>query len=218
MPGFERVIVFGGDGTVDSVLPALAGSTTALGILPAGTANVLAREFHLPKGTKEALEIALYGNPRKIDLGMANGKYFALMAGLGFDAQVVSMVVPELKKILGPLAYVTSGLQSLSSYPKHQFQITMDDYSTTFCAWLIIVGNATTYGYDLAISPDSRIDDGLLDICIFGENNVFDRVTQLLATTVGLHSKHPNVTIFRTKSLHINSDTLVNTNWMAIKR
>lgn len=207
--GYERLIVFGGDGTIDSVLPALAGSATALGVLPAGTANVLARELQLPMGVKKGLEIALNGTPRKIDLGLANGKYFALMAGLGFDAQVVSRVVPELKKIFGPLAYVTSGLQSLSSYPKSNYKITMDDYSATFPAWLIIVGNATTYGYELAISPESRIDDGLLDVCVFGEQSALDRVTQLLATAIGLHSKHPNVTIFRTKSIRISANPSV---------
>ncbi|OPZ85879.1 MAG: Diacylglycerol kinase [bacterium ADurb.Bin429] len=203
---FDRILVGGGDGTVNSVLPALVGSETALGILPVGTVNVLAREFRIPLTVEGALKVALHGAPRRVDLGQANGKPFALMAGLGFDARVVADVVPELKKLIGPFAYVTAGLQALAVYKSSQFRISMDDVTVTVPAWLMIVGNAAYYTYELALSPDARMDDGLLDVCIFGEQTALDRVTQLMATAVGLHTQHPNVTLFRTRSLSISAD------------
>ncbi len=201
--GFARVLVGGGDGTVNSVLPALAGSDTALGILPVGTVNVLAREFRIPLTLESALKVALQGTPRRVDLGQANGKPFALMAGLGFDARVVADVMPELKTLIGPFAYVTAGLQALAVHKSSQFRLTMDALTVTVPAWLMIVGNAAYYTYELSLSPDARMDDGLLDVCIFGEQTALDRVTQLMATAVGLHAQHPNVTLFRASTLRI---------------
>ncbi len=207
--GYERILVGGGDGTVNSVLPALAGSETALGILPVGTVNVLAREFRIPLELDGALKVALHGTPRRVDLGQANGHPFALMAGLGYDARVVADVVPELKKLIGPFAYVTAGLQALAVHKSSQFHIEMDDLSVQVPAWLMIVGNAAYYTYELSLSPDARMDDGMLDVCIFAEQTALDRLTQLFAAAVGLHAQHPNVTIFRTSSLRITAEPRV---------
>jgi YegS/Rv2252/BmrU family lipid kinase len=204
--GVDRVLVGGGDGTIHAVLPALVGSATALGILPVGTVNVLARELQIPLDLESALRIALDGTPRRIDLGCADGRPFALMAGLGFDARVVADTVPRLKELFGAVAYVTTGLQALAVYRSSQFHVTMDDLDATFPAWLMIVGNATFYAYELSLSPDARIDDGLLDVCIFAETSALDRLTQLFATFVGLHPLHPNVSIFRTHRLHVTAE------------
>src|SRR5262249_6756284 len=88
--GMEMVIAAGGDGTVNEVVQALAGkTTTALGVLPMGTINVWAREMGIPLKTSQAREVLLRGMRRRVDLGRANSHYFLLMAGIGFDAEVV---------------------------------------------------------------------------------------------------------------------------------
>jgi diacylglycerol kinase family enzyme len=133
------------------VIAGLAGSEVPLGIIPLGTVNVLAREFGIPLNPTQALKVALEGSVRRIDLGMANGQPFALMAGLGFDAQVVSAVVPRLKELFGPVAYVTAGLRVLTRYKPSRFHFTADGMEFDLPAWLVVVGNASYYAYQLAI-------------------------------------------------------------------
>jgi diacylglycerol kinase (ATP) len=204
--GCTRVLVGGGDGTVNSVLPALLGTDAALGILPVGTVNVLARELRIPLELEPALQTAIAGTPRQIDVAEANGKPFVLMAGLGFDARVVADVDPRDKEIFGPLAYITAGIGALANHKSSRFTIEMADLCVQVPAWLMIVANAGYYAYELTLTPETRIDDGLLDVCLFAEQSALDRLTQLAATAVGLHPRHPNITIFRTDALRVTAD------------
>lgn len=201
--GVDRILVGGGDGTINSILPAVQNTPVVLGILPIGTVNVLARELHIPLDLDAALQVALQGAPRRLDLGLANGHPFVLMAGLGFDARVVAEVAPRDKEMFGPLAYITAGLGALANHKCSRFDITIDDMTVQVPAWLMIVGNASYYAYALTLSPEARMDDGLLDVCLFGEQSALDRLTQLLATAVGLHARHPNVTLFRARALRV---------------
>lgn len=204
--GCTRVLVGGGDGTVNGILPALLHTEAALGILPVGTVNVLARELHVPLELEPALQTAITGTPKQVDVGQANGKPFVLMAGLGFDARVVADVTPRDKEIFGPLAYITAGIGALANHRSSRFTLAMDDFTVQVPAWLMIVGNAASYAYELTLSPEARMDDGLLDVCLFAEQTALDRLTQLAATAVGLHTRHPNVILFRTRALRITAD------------
>lgn len=204
--GVDRVLAAGGDGTVNVVTAGLAGTDVPLGILPMGTVNVLAREFGIPLDATEALQIALTGQPRRVDLGMANGQPFTLMAGMGFDAKVVHEVIPSLKELFGPLAYVTAGLQALVHYKPSQFHLCVDGIDLSLPAWLVIVGNAGSYTYQFAMAPDARMDDGMLDICLFAERTALDRITQIGAAMIGQHVHHPNVSYLRARRLRVEAD------------
>jgi YegS/Rv2252/BmrU family lipid kinase len=207
--GYERVLCAGGDGTLNLVASALLDTDCPLAIIPTGTANLLARELNIPLDPEQALRVAFAGPVRYLDVGMANGQPFLLMAGLGFDAQVVSEIVPHFKDYFGPLAYITAGLQVLARYKPSQFHLEVGGNQLVLPAWLVVVGNASHYGYELSLSPTARMDDGLLDVCIFAEHSAFDRLSQIGAVFAGLHEKHPNVRSFQTSHLTITAEPRV---------
>ncbi|MHB0939201.1 MAG: diacylglycerol/lipid kinase family protein [Armatimonadota bacterium] len=207
--GYDRILAAGGDGTINRVVSALAETDIPLGIIPIGTVNVLARELCIPLDPLKALQIALGNRTRCLDLGVANGQYFTLMAGMGFDAKVVSEIVPRLKELFGSLAYVTAGLQTLARHKPSQFYLTFDGKTIRFPAWLLVVGNASYYTYQLSIASGARMDDGLLDIIVFGEQNALDRLTQIGAVVFGQHVKHPNIRYFQAPALSIAAEPRV---------
>src|SRR5258708_4489185 len=104
--GFRIVVAAGGDGTINEVVNGLAGSEVALGVLPVGTMNVFAAELGLPGKLRDAWRLIEAGRVREIDLGRANRQYFVQLAGVGLDAQVVKETSLDLKRNLGPLAYL----------------------------------------------------------------------------------------------------------------
>jgi len=204
--GYDRILAAGGDGTINRVVSALAETGIPLGIIPIGTVNVLARELNIPLDPVKALQVALGRRSRSLDLGMANGHSFTLMASMGFDAKVVSEIVPRLKELFGPLAYVTAGLQTLARYKPSQFYLTFDGKTVRFPAWMLVVGNASYYAYQLTVTPGARMDDGLLDIIVFGEQNALDRLSQIGAVFIGQHVKHPNIRYFQAPALSIAAE------------
>jgi diacylglycerol kinase family enzyme len=115
--GTDLVLVWGGDGTVQRCVDALAGSNVAVAIIPAGTANQLAGNLGIPTDLPEAVRIAFHGARRRIDLGKLNGEHFAVMAGAGFDAEMISEADSGLKDRAGRLAYVLTGLRHVRDEP-----------------------------------------------------------------------------------------------------
>jgi diacylglycerol kinase (ATP) len=168
--GSSEIIVAGGDGTINEAIQGLAGTKARLGIIPRGTANVLARELGLPLDDAQAVNVAAKGNSRKIYLGLAinettnEKRHFVLMAGIGLDASVVRRVQPSLKKRIGKGAFWISGLSHLATWNPRPFTLEIDgvQYTATFAA----VGNAPRYGGDLAITPGARLDQRDFEVCM----------------------------------------------------
>lgn len=182
--GTTDIIVAGGDGTINEALQGLTGAKARLGIIPRGTANVLARELNLPLDERQSLDVIARGESRKIHLGLAideksnTKRYFVLMAGIGLDAAVVKRVQPALKKRLGRGAFWLSGFSHLASWNLEPFQLEIDGqtYDSTFA----IIGKAARYGSDLAITPRARIDQPDFEVCIIDTFSRF-RYLQILA-------------------------------------
>jgi YegS/Rv2252/BmrU family lipid kinase len=168
--GSSDVIVAGGDGTINETIQGLAGTNARLGIIPRGTANVLARELGLPLDDEQALQVAARGKTREIYLGVAidettnEHRHFVLMAGIGLDASVVRRVQPSLKKRIGKGAFWISGLSHLATWNPKPFTLEIDDqkYTATFAA----IGKSARYGGDLSITPGARLDQREFEICI----------------------------------------------------
>jgi YegS/Rv2252/BmrU family lipid kinase len=198
-PDTARVVVAGGDGTINAVLPALCGTEFPLAILPVGSVNVLARELGIPASIDAAMEAAASGRPRRIDLGVANGRPFALMAGIGFDAAVVHSVAADMKGLIGSFAYVARGLQVLTSYPTSHFHIEADGEKVDAAGWLAVVANASRYTYHWRLAPDAQIDDGWLDVCFFSSESALETLGQVAAALGGRHSSHPGIQHLRGK-------------------
>ena len=112
--GADLIFVWGGDGMVQRCADALVGTDAAMAIVPAGTANLFARQLGIPQTVAEAVRIGFHGRSRNLDLGWINGEHFAVMAGVGFDADMIGGAHGGLKNRLGRVAYVWTGLRTVN--------------------------------------------------------------------------------------------------------
>ncbi len=167
--GAELVVVCGGDGTVRAVCAALAGTGIPVGVVPAGTGNLLARNLDLPLWLNGAVEVALNGQDRAIDLvrvsgdGIPEGEHFLVMAGMGFDAAIMEGANEQIKAKVGWLAYVVSGFGNLR-FPAVRVELRVDGGPwTKHRARTVVVGNVGFLQAGLPLLPDAVIDDGRLD-------------------------------------------------------
>jgi diacylglycerol kinase (ATP) len=212
--GSSDVIVAGGDGTINEAIQGLAGTNARLGILPRGTANVLARELGLPLDDQQAATIAAQGKSRKIYLGVAineatnDKRHFVLMAGIGLDASVVKRVQPSLKKRIGKGAFWISGLSHLATWNPLPFtlEINGDKYTATFAT----IGKAARYGGDLAITPGARLDQPEFEVCII-ETSSRMRYLRLLSHAMrnGMPRNKPEVRFINAVNVKADGDAAV---------
>ncbi len=170
--GAELVVVCGGDGTVRTVCAELAGTGIPVGVIPAGTGNLLARNLDLPLYLNAAIDVAFNGQDRAIDLvrisgdGLEEDEHFLVMAGMGFDAAIMEGANEQIKAKVGWLAYVVSGLRNLM-FPAIRVEISIDDEPfTKHRARTIVVGNVGFLQAGLPLLPDAAIDDGRIDVVI----------------------------------------------------
>jgi diacylglycerol kinase (ATP) len=181
--GFETVVAAGGDGTVNEVLNGLGDASDGfgrarLGVLPLGTVNVFARELRLPTRILRAWECIRRGRETRIDLpqvefgteGARGKRYFAQLAGAGLDARAIELVQWQVKKRLGPLAYVLAGLHALLGPPS---KIQVDTGASPLTGGLVLIGNGRLYGGPFRLFPRADLCDGLLDVCVFERVNWF---------------------------------------------
>ena len=207
----ELVIVAGGDGTINEVVNGLVGSETVLGIIPLGTSNVVARGLKLPLDIKEACQVVLEGVGKRIDVGKAGERYFLAMAGVGFDAQVVYELSLKAKNLLGSLAYVASCFRTAMKYrsAKLVMDIRVDEEQLTVPAWVVIIGNVSTYAWTLKPTHLASVDDGLLDVCIFGRSNWLGLIYQCVGVFYGRHIYHPEVKYIKAKTIEVDAQPSV---------
>ncbi len=150
--GEPVVIAAGGDGTLNEVVGGLAGSSTVLGVLPAGTMNVFARELGIPFDSLEhAFAVIEHGFVREVDLFEANGAPFVQMAGVGFDAAVIEETTWESKKLLGPLAYLLAAVKVLGERPPQLEVVCADGRREQGVA--VIAGNGSLYARPVQVFP-----------------------------------------------------------------
>lgn len=195
--GAELVLVAGGDGTVRSVCEGLAGTGVALAVLPAGTGNLLARNLSIPLDSDDALDIAFDGVPLPIDLMevRADGgepQTSVVMAGMGVDAVIMGETSADLKRAVGPAAYVVTALSALSRRPFHVEVTVDDDEPLVRDAGLALVANVGQLFGGLQLIPDAHPDDGLVDLLLVsadspaGWASVAGRMLSGAADTTGL--------------------------------
>jgi diacylglycerol kinase (ATP) len=200
----DLLAVCGGDGTICEVASHLPEASFPVAVLPAGTANVLAREFGLARDPIKALEQALRGRTCRIDsveLLARNSRRFLLMAGIGLDAQVVAQTRPRLKAKIGMAAYLISILTEIVRYPFPEFRVSTEDssYSATSC----IVSNARFYGSGLVFSPQANPRDGELDLVLLEGRNRIRYLSFLIRAQLRRPWGAPFVTRCRARRIRI---------------
>lgn len=200
--GVDVCVAVGGDGTVNEVATALTGSKTALGIVPLGSGNGLARHLQIPLTVKGALEVINECEIHDLDYGLINGHAFFCTCGMGFDAFISKKFAEAGKR--GRITYVENVLKNGLSYKSETYEVTMDGVTETHTAYLISCANASQYGNDAYIAPQASMRDGLLDVIIMEPFDILEAPQislEMLNKTIDKHSK---VKAFKARKLHIH--------------
>jgi diacylglycerol kinase (ATP) len=191
--GAELILAWGGDGTVQRCLDVMASSKAALGVVPAGTANLFASNLGIPQDIPEAVEIALNGASRKIDVGRMKGERFGVMAGAGLDARMIQDADGTLKDRLGRLAYVWTGVKNARA-STFGAQIEVDGthwYEGE--ASLVLAGNLGEVFAGVEAFEDAKPDDGVLELGIVRADGLVEWARTVARAAVGSPGDSPFV-------------------------
>ncbi|MBU2583082.1 MAG: NAD(+)/NADH kinase [Alphaproteobacteria bacterium] len=188
---FDALIAAGGDGTIRALAKALGpNASVPIGVIPAGTGNVLARELPLPSRPHEVAEMLLNGPETEIPGALAGEEPFFLMAGVGFDGEIIAGLDLELKRRIGKAAYVWPTLKALFTRPK-PFCVLID--GVPFAASWIVGAKARRYAGGFTIAHDIAIGDARLIAVLFGATTRRGRLLEMIALGLGLHPRLKSV-------------------------
>jgi YegS/Rv2252/BmrU family lipid kinase len=215
--GCDVAIAVGGDGTINEVVNGLAGSETALGIIPCGTANVYAADVGIPiwnplrpNAVRLAAEIIHTGQRRKMDLGqieLGDGqqRYFFMWCGVGLDAAITQEVSTEDTRRLGIAAWVIAGVMVGLNYMGTRGTVLVDNRNGRQRVLWAVISNGQLYGRFWRISPDAKMDDGMLDLTVFEGYGVLSTVRHVAGIAFGQYARDPTVHVYRGSSFTIRT-------------
>jgi len=189
------VIVWGGDGTLNETGAGLIGSTTALGLVPAGSGNGLANALGTPRDPVAALAVAFDGGVRTIDAGTIAGRAFFNVAGIGFDARVARLFNERGAGRRGGWPYVMLGIREGCRYRGAEYTVELDGDRRTLRALLIAFANGREFGNGVRIAPQAQLDDGVLDATVVEQRPLLARFWHARHVAFGAVHLAPNVTI-----------------------
>ena len=189
----DLVAAAGGDGTINEVVNGLRGTGIALGIIPLGTANVVADEIGLRKDTPGIVRALAHGSLRPIHVGLCNGRRFVMMAGVGFDANVVARVSPRLKKLLGPLAYVSIACVQGFRDPFARCDVTID--GRNYKSISVVACNGRRYGGPFLAAPSANLADDSFQVILMKGRGWFSVARYGAALMLGKVAIWPDVEV-----------------------
>ncbi|MFM1875147.1 MAG: hypothetical protein RL266_884 [Bacteroidota bacterium] len=202
--GCQAVIIAGGDGSINEVGATLAGTEVALGIIPAGSGNGLSRSLGIPMNPRKAVETINGFHFRTIDTGLANGKAFMNMAGVGFDAAVSHAFHKQKKR--GLFKYFILGVKLLVNYRMQTFHINADGREFDRKAYQIALANSSQYGNDALVAPKAEVDDGLLDAVVVNPMSFIQMLIHFYQLFQGTLDKSKYIKTFKFKQLVITQE------------
>jgi len=210
---YRQILVAGGDGTINICVNAMVknGIELPVAILPAGTANDFAYYFEIPNDIDAMLDIALGDHLATADVGVCNGRYFINVAALGNLVDVSQKTDPNLKNTLGVFSYYLKGFSEVVTLKPLPIKLTTPDKVYDEEMLFMIVMNGVSAGGLKKLSPNSEINDGLLDVMVFEDMPVIRLAPLLVNALQGLHPKDKKVLYFQTDKLKIESPVDIST-------
>ncbi len=210
--GFTHVIAVGGDGTVNEVVNGIAGTNTALGVIPAGSGNDFARTLYSNAlSLDQILETLAQGNLKTIDLGQISSentagkitkKHFVNGVGIGLDAKV-AYEANRFKWLPADFMYVIAALKTIATYKSSYVSVYNQELIDSGKQLLIAVGNGKSAGGGFYLTPNAELSDGMFDICLVKGVGIL-KILRIFPTVFkGKHGKFPEVKFFRTDALHV---------------
>ena len=205
---YDRVVIAGGDGTINEAVNGLADGDAdcPLAIIPTGTANVLACEMGLPISADVIARTIVCGKAVPVALGMADSRYFILMAGAGFDAHVVAGVSAAQKARLGKFAYVLSSMRTFFRYGFPPYHVAIDERSYEVAS--VIVTNACHYAGPYVIAPTASLQAAKLHVCLFEKSGRLAAFRYGLGLLLGYLPRMSGFTIIEGRRIHIEGPPL----------
>jgi diacylglycerol kinase family enzyme len=197
---------------VAEVITGLAGSEVPAAIIPCGTGDQIAQNLGIGRDFEGAVEIAVSGVAAPMDLGrLDDGRYFALTAGAGWDAEVMSYATRDLKDRYGFIAYLYAAVRKTLALPSAHYRVTTDGESLEVDAAMVMVANVGQIFHDLFpvdfwVGPAVSFDDGLLDVCIYAPRHLPDVAAMLWKVSRGLHRGDPRMAFLQAERVRVEAD------------
>lgn len=204
---FDTVIVIGGDGTVNKIIPYVINTGKVIGVIPSGTANLLAAKLKIPANVNKALKVIENGKVTNIDTLKINDKFSVLRFGLGYDSDIICKTPQSLKNRFGYFAYFLAGILFALRLKQKHYTIFYDDKKLSIVATCIIAANAGNMFRDLfSISQKCELNDGLLDIFILKVKNPVMFFIEFLQIIFDKKSSGSKAMYFQTSNFRIKND------------
>lgn len=196
----DRVVAVGGDGTLKLVAESLKGINIPIAIIPAGSANGMAKELGIPVDPLEALNVAINGSPKKIHAVLVNDELCIHLADIGFNAYIVKKFSSLQHR--GMWGYTKAAWTALWNHRKMHVAFNIGGETISSEAAMVVIANATMYGTGVKINPEGKLDDDVFEIVLVKEYSVME-ILKLRFTNMALNPQ--NIEVFQTSSLKIKT-------------
>ena len=204
---YMNFVGVGGDGTAHYMVNELADTDKTLGIIPMGSGNDIAMNLGIPLEVEESCKVIAGGKSKKLDLGVINDKYYYLcIAGSGFDSQVNDLANNTKFPIKGPSKYTYSVYKTLITFRSKEFTFSYDGQIKDLYGMMVAAANMPSYGGGMKIAPEASPESGMFDVCIIKKMSKLHFMQVFPKVFEGKHVDDPNVEIFRTDQLTLESE------------
>ena len=201
----DIIVSAGGDGTHHYVINGLLGSKIPLGLLPMGTGNDLVKGVGVPMDVRAAACAVMNGQAREIDVAQVGKAIYACIAGAGFDSTVTHYANEHARWLSGPLAYTWSLLRCMDQYRPQPLEVTADGKSFSEEVLFAVVGNNSSYGGGIRLTPRAKLDDGILDLCIVPYMSRVELLKWVPRAYRGEHLEHPRIKYLQARKIGLRT-------------
>ena len=207
---FDTIFAMGGDGTVNKVLQYLDGSNKVLGIIPCGTANLLAARLGMSSRVNKTLKLISKNNIKSIDVMDINGNLSVLRCGIGWDSDIICKTPQSLKNKFGYFAYFIAGILFALRLKNKEYKMVIDGCEKNVTGSCIIFANAPNmYKNLVSVASDSALDDGLIDVFILKTTNPVMFFLEFMSVMLHMCRNSRNAEFLKAKNVELKSDWLV---------